>query len=205
MLTLVGRSSSHFTRVTRMFAAELGVAYAFEVVADLRSLEAADYAGNPALRLPILKSPRGVWFGALNICRELTRLAPVPPGVVWPEHLEQPLLANAQELTLQAMATEVALIMAQASGLEANDPALEKQRTSLANLTRWLDQHVVDVLAALPPERDLSFLEVALFCYVTHLEFRGVLSMADYAQLNDFCGAYGQRAAALGTPYRFDV
>jgi glutathione S-transferase len=205
VLTLVGRSSSHFTRVTRMFAAELDVSYELRVVPDLRSLSAADYAGNPALRLPILKSPRGDWFGALNICRELARLSERTPSVVWPEQLDQPLLANAQELTLQAMATEVSLIMAQASGLEPNATALDKQRTSLANLTVWLDEHVDAVVAALPRSRDLSFLEVALFCYATHLEFRAVLPLADYPRLHGFCGTYGERASAQSTLYRFDT
>src|SRR4051812_43364066 len=105
--TLIGRSSSSFTRVTRIFAAELGVEHGFEIVPDLLSLDAADYGGNPALKLPSLRTPRGIWFGALNICRELERLAPRRPFIVWPEAYDGPLLANAQELTLHAMATGV--------------------------------------------------------------------------------------------------
>jgi glutathione S-transferase len=202
---IVGRSSSHFTRVARMFAAELGVAYELVVVPDLTSLSAADYAGNPALRLPILKSPTGDWFGALNICRELARLSERSLRVVWPEHLDQPLLANAQELTLQAMATEVSLIMAQVSGVDANAPALEKQRASLANLTRWLDENVVAVLGELPAERDLSFLEVTLFCLVTHLRFRSVLPLVNHQRLEEFASTYGARESARSTPYHFDA
>ncbi|MGC4087143.1 MAG: hypothetical protein QM756_04410 [Polyangiaceae bacterium] len=52
-LVLVGRSSSHFTRLTRVFAAEFGVRYRFQIVPDLLSTEPADYADNPALKLPI--------------------------------------------------------------------------------------------------------------------------------------------------------
>ena len=44
--TIIGRSSSHFTRVTRIFAAELGVPYTLQVVPDLLSCDAADYGGN---------------------------------------------------------------------------------------------------------------------------------------------------------------
>src|SRR5262245_43668927 len=72
---LFGRSSSHFTRVTRIVAAELGVSYQFRVVPNLLSLDASDYGGNPALRLPVLHTEQGAWFGALNICRALERLA----------------------------------------------------------------------------------------------------------------------------------
>src|SRR5690242_17668197 len=72
-LCIVGRPSSHFTRVARLFAEELGLAYQFELVRDLLSRDSAHYGGNPALKLPALKTREATWFGALNICRELAR------------------------------------------------------------------------------------------------------------------------------------
>jgi hypothetical protein len=51
-LTLVGRSSSHFTRLTRIFAIELEVPHGFRPVFDLTSLATAEYADNPALKIP---------------------------------------------------------------------------------------------------------------------------------------------------------
>lgn len=199
MVTLVGRSSSHFTRVTRFFAAELGVAYTFQVVKDLRALESASYLGNPALRLPSLIAPSGTWYGSLNICRELARLSPRPLRLVWPEQLHGPLLANLQELTLQAMSTEVELIMN-----DAPQSALAtKRRESLAGTLRWLDEHVHAALAELP-ERDLSYLEVALFCLLTHLEFRQVLPTAPYERLRRFAASFGERGGARQTPFVFD-
>src|SRR5512142_2070054 len=106
-LTIVGRSSSHFTRVTRIFAAEVGLEFAFEIVPNLRLSAQADYAGNPALRIPVLRTPQAEWFGSLNACRELWRRSAHELRVIWPETLQQPLLANAQELVVQAMSTEV--------------------------------------------------------------------------------------------------
>ncbi|XXX72479.1 glutathione S-transferase N-terminal domain-containing protein [Sorangium sp. So ce134] len=203
--TLVGRSSSHFTRVTRVFAAELGVAYAFEVVADLRSLDAADYAGNPALRLPILRTGATTWLGSLNICRELARRAPAQRRVVWPEHLTEALAANAQELASQAMATEVTLIMGQLAGTPKDDAQLAKLHRSLLNMLAWLDDNIEAARAVLPRDRDLSFLEVCLFCLVTHLEFRKVLPTSGYRALTAFCDEFGQRASAQATAYRFDA
>src|SRR5690349_7327770 len=104
MLTLVGRSSSHHTRIARIFAAELEVPCELEVVRDLMSLDPADYAGNPALKLPSLRTDEGTWFGALPICRELARRsarALTDLTIVWPEHLLDPLPVNAQELTTE--------------------------------------------------------------------------------------------------------
>ncbi|WP_437991677.1 glutathione S-transferase N-terminal domain-containing protein [Sorangium sp. So ce145] len=201
---IVGRSSSHFTRVTRIFAAEMGVDCSLEVVRDLMSSNAADYGGNPALKMPALRTSRGVWFGALNICRELSRQSKRAVRTVWPEDLNQPLLANAQELVVHAMATEVGLIMAGAAGAGDGSAHHAKQRTSLMNTMSWLEDNASHALAALPSDRDLSYLEVALFCLVTHLEFRRVLPTEPYPALNGFCREFAARASAGETTYRFD-
>lgn len=202
---LIGRSSSHFTRITRIFAAELRIDYSFQVVRDLMSSNAEDYGGNPALKIPSLRTSRGVWFGALNICRELWRQSSPRPRVVWPENLDAPLLANAQELTLQAMSTEVSLIMSRVGGASDDSAHASKMRVALGNMMSWLEEHTRPVLAALPPHRDLSFLEVSLFCLVTHLEFRQVLPTAPYSELNRFCQQFGTRPSASQTSYRFDT
>ncbi|HYH97308.1 glutathione S-transferase N-terminal domain-containing protein [Hyalangium sp.] len=202
---IIGRSSSHFTRVTRVFAAEMRIDYSFRVVRDLMSSDPGDYGGNPALRIPTLQTPRGVWFGALNICRELWRRSSLRPRVVWPEDLDEPLLANAQELVLQAMSTEVTLIMAQLADARDRSAHQTKMRTGLVNMMSWLEENARSVLAALPPHRDLSYLEVTLFCLVTHLEFRDVLPTASYSELNQFCQQFATRASIGETPYRFDT
>lgn len=200
---IIGRSSSHFTRITRIFAAELRVDYDFRVVRDLMSSNVEDYGGNPALRIPSMQTPRGVWFGALNVCRELWRQSNLKPRVVWPEDLDVPLLANAQELVLQAMATEVSLVMAKAGG--GGDSAHQaKLRTALVNMMAWLEENAPTFLAALPPQRDLSFLEVTLFCLVMHLEFREVLPTAPYSELTRFCQQFATRTSAGETTFRFD-
>ena len=202
-LTIVGRSTSHFTRVTRIFAAEAGLEFAFQVVPDLRLFAQADYAGNPALRVPILRTPGGEWFGSLNICRELWRRSAQKPRVVWPEDLEQPVLANAQELVLQAMSTEVTLLMSRFFG-ESDGAHAAKLVQSLTNSVEWLERHVDAVLARLPVNRDLSYLELTLYCLVRHLPFREALSTEPYARLNEFCRAYETRPAVNDTPYRVD-
>jgi hypothetical protein len=202
---IIGRSSSHFTRATRIFAAEMRVNYSFQVVRDLLSCDPGDYGENPALRLPTLHTPRGAWFGALNICRELSRQSSCRPRTVWPEDLHEPLLANAQELVVQAMTTEVTLIMAGLSGSGEENPHQVKMRKSLVNTMWWLENNARHVLDALPPERDLSYLEVTLFCLVTHLEFRDVLPISSYAGLNKFCQHFAERESTDETIYRFDT
>lgn len=207
--TLFGRSSSHFTRVARIVAAELEVAYAFRVVPSLLSADPSDYGGNPALRLPVLHTAEGEWFGALNICRALEHESiAVGAGprarIVWPEELTVSRTANAQELTLQAMSTEVALIMARLAKADESAANLAKQRNSLERMLAWLEAHADEALAALPAQRSVSFLEVTLFCLVEHLDFREILPTAPYRALGDFCRRFGARTSAQATPFRFD-
>lgn len=202
-LVLVGRSSSHFTRVARIFAAEAGLEPSLRVLRDLRSQDPGDYGGNPALRIPVLETEGGVWFGALNASRELVRRAVRPVRVVWPEALETPLLANTQELTVQAMATEVWLIVSQLAG-GADDTARAKALASLVGSLAWLERTASAALASLPTERDVSFLEVTLYCLVTHLEFRDVVPTSPYPELRKFCERFAKRPSVEATPFRFD-
>lgn len=200
-IILVGRTGSHFTRTARIFADELRAPYEFRIVRDLFATAQGDYGDNPALRLPVLRTPAGDWFGTLNICRELARRASLPRRVVWPEQLDTPLLANAQELVLQAMATAVELIM---SGPHAEPtPHLAKRRRSLEASVRWLDAHVSAIAAALP-DRDLSFLEVTLFCLIEHLPFRQIMPVAPFQNLTTFAATFGQRPSAQRTPFAVD-
>lgn len=202
---IIGRSSSHFTRITRIFAAEAGVEYSLQVVRDLMSSDPGDYGGNPALKLPALRTSRGVWFGALNVCRELWRQSSRKLRMVWPEDLDQPLTANAQELVVQAMATEVSLVLSRISGVGEGNAHQDKMRKSLVNTMAWLEENARRALDALPADRDLSYLEVTLFCLVTHLEFRDVLPTSGYAELKSFCQRFGERASAVETTFRFDA
>lgn len=203
---LVGRSSSHFTRLVRMFALELGVAHTFRPVLDLQSLDPATYGGNPALKMPVLATAEGALFGAENICRALVRMAQRAGHagqVILRGAVDARAVANAEELVLHVMASDVTLVMATAAA-DGREPA-PKVRASLENALRYLDEHVDEVRAALPKERTLSFVEVALFAAVTHLPFREVLDVSPYPGLGAFCRAFGERASARATEYRFDA
>jgi glutathione S-transferase len=207
-LTLVGRSSSHFTRVTRMFAIELGVALTMRPVFDLTALGTEVYGENPALKIPVLLTETGPLFGAENICRELVRRARArnkssrkKSAIVMRGDLDSRLVANAEELTLHVMQTGVTVILGKMSGTVPS----AKTTRSLENTLAWLDANVDGVLTALPEQRTLSFVEVALFCMTRHLPFRQVVDVKPYTKLVAFADAYGQRASARETEYRIDV
>lgn len=199
---IVGRSSSHFTRTVRIFALELEVAHTFRPVLDIKSLDPSNYAGNPTLKLPILVDEHGPLFGTENICRELTRRSG-KAGVVMRGEVADRVVANAEELTLHAMATDVSIIVAKM--LDGDRPVPRKLVRSLEESLGYLDANIDAVIAALPETRLLSFVEVALFCVVTHLPFREVLDVARWERLAAFCTRFGERASAKATEYRFDA
>ncbi len=205
IVELVGRSSSHFTRVAAMFANELGVRHALVVVHDLLSLDPADYGGHPALKLPMLRTEGSVVFGTENICRRLVALAGGSARVVLPEHVEATVARNAQELTWHAMAAQVQLIVGTVFTRPPLDtPYLQKTRVGFEGALAWLEVHLDSVRAALPEPRDLSLLEVSLFCLITHLEFRPTLSLDAYPNLRGFAQKFGERPSARHTHYRSD-
>lgn len=189
-----------------MFAHELGVQYAFSPVLNLMSADSRDYAGNPALKLPVLTTDDdAAWYGTLHICRELARRSQLQRVIVWPEELTQPMTSNAQELVLHGMSAEVGLIMGSVGSTAEPGPYALKSAAGLSGTLAWLDRHWSIVLDGLPPERDLSYLEVCAFCLVTHLEFRQVLDVTQYSNLARFVESFGKRDCALATPFRYDA
>lgn len=199
---IIGRSSSHFTRVVRMFAEECAVPYELQVVPDLMSSDATAYGGNPGKRLPNLVTPEGIVFGSLAGSRTLVRLSERSPRIVWPESVTHPLVVNATEVSVQAMSTEVSLIMLRSGGGEAL-PYASKLSRALDDTLDWLEANVDEVRAHLP-ERDVSYLEVSLFCLIEHLEFRQLKSLAGHTRLSEFRRVFGARPSAQATPFEFD-
>ncbi len=202
-VTLVGRSSSHFTRVVRIFAHELAVPHVFQPVFDLTALDVSVYAGNPALKIPILVDEHGPLFGTENICRELVRRSTSAARVVMRGDVRERIVANAEELTLHVMSSEVSLIMAKMAGDARLAPP--KVTRSIENSLHYLDENLEAALAALPRERTFSFVEVSLFCVMTHLPFREVMDVTPWPRLAAFVGHFGERQSARATEYRFDA
>ena len=205
-MQLVGRSSSHFTRVTRMFAHELGVPIELVPIYDMKALGPEVYAGNPALKLPILRTADGVVFGALNICRTLAEHATRPVRIVWPEDLRDQLSRNAQEMVWHAMAAQVQIIMGTAIGkLPADNVFFVKMSAGLEGALSWLDANLPEALRALPTPRDVSVFEVTLFCLIEHLSFRITVSVTPYPALTRFATGFANRPSARETIYQFDT
>lgn len=202
-LTLIARSSSHFSRVARIYAAELEVPHEFSPVYDLTSTSVATFGDNPALRVPSLRTPEGTWFGTLNICRELARRSPVEGRLVWPEDLSDPLTSNAQELVLDAMETEVVIIMGRIAGIGDDHALLTKPFARLRGMAAWLDTHLDSALARLPKRR-LSYLEATAYAFTAHVEFRGIMPLDAFPKLVAFRAAFGARPCAERTPFQFD-
>jgi glutathione S-transferase len=150
----------------------------------------------------VLVDEQGPLYGTENICRELARRSGVGRRAVLRGDIADRVVANAEELILHGMSTGVTLILTAMGGEDRAAPP--KLRPSLENALAFLDAHLDRVLAALPPDRLLSFCETSLFCLVTHLPFRKVMEVSGYPRLQAFCRDFGARASARATEYRFD-
>ena len=202
---IAGRSSSHYTRMALIFAHELRVPFELAPIYDITSVDAATFAGNPAMKLPSLRRGGSVLFGSENICRALAELSDGKPRIVWPEELRGDVSRNAQELIATAMAMQVQLIYGVViNKLPADNTYFTKAKAGLEGAVRWLDTHLAEALAALPRERDLSLLEVTLFCLIEHIAFRTTLPLEPYPALLAFQRKFAERPSAKATPYRFD-
>lgn len=203
---IIGRSSSHFTRLTLVFAHELGVPFELVPIHDMTVVEPDVYAGNPALKLPTLRRGGSLVFGAENICRALAELAGADRRVVWPEECRSDTARNAHELVRHAMAAQVQIVFGTVlCGLPADNLYFTKARQGFEGALRWLDEHLGSVLAELPSPRDISLFEASLFCLVDHLSFRATLPLAPYPALARFAADFAARPSAQRTPYRFDA
>jgi len=205
VVRILGRSSSLFTRVPRIFAEELGIRYVLEPIYDMTATDPAAYGGNPALKLPSLRRGESLLFGAHNICLALAEMSAAPRRIVWPEQLRDDLSRNAHELVWHAMGAQVQLVFGTVvAKLPADNVYFAKGRAGLDNSLRWLDRHAIQIMSSLPA-RDISLLEVSLFCLVEHLMFRATLPLAPYPALLAFREAFGARPSALQTQYQFDA
>lgn len=203
---IIGRPGSLYARVAFIFAEHLGVPWRLHLVDDLTVQDAAVYGGNPAMKIPVLRDGDQIVFGAENICRTLAARAAAHRQVtrlVWTEDLPDVLSRNAQELTWHCMAAQVQLVMGTVmSGLPADDVFFTKTRLGMESSLAWLDHHVDAVTTGLPQQRELSLLEVTLFCLVEHLSFRRTVPVEPYARLAAFAGRFGTLEAARVTPFR---
>lgn len=201
---IIGRSSSLFTRVPLIFAEELEVPYELVPIYDMTSTDEKIYGGNPAFKLPSLRRGDSLLFGAQNICHALAEMASKPLRIAWPEDLRDDVLRNAQELAWHAMAAQVQYVFGTVIGkLPADNIFFAKGRAGFEGAMTWLNENAEAYLRALPP-RDLSLLEVTLFCLVEHLVFRATLPVAPYPALTRFTAEFGERLSTKRTAYRFD-
>jgi glutathione S-transferase len=202
---IIGRQSSHYTRVVRMLALELGIDAVLAPIFDLMSADPATYAGNPALKLPALRVGDDTVWGSQNACRLLARQATDGEArVFWPEDARAPLLMNAHEVVAHAMAAQVEVVFHEIVSKRPPDATSHKRRESLLNCLAWLDAHLHTIHAQLPADR-IALLDLMLFCLLEHLPFRNPVDLSGMARLTAFVATFGARASAQATPYRFDA
>src|SRR5690348_1857691 len=142
-MQLVGRRSSVFTRMPLLFAAELDVAIEVIPIPDMMQLGPEAYAGNPALKLPILRRGDEVLFGAQNICRAIAEASASTRRITWPEVLTDTLSRNGQELVWHVMTAQVQVVMGTVvNKLPPDNGYFAKALAGMRGSLQWLDANL---------------------------------------------------------------
>ena len=205
MIEIIGRRSSHYTRVVRMLAHELDVDYRLQPIIDLLSEDPAVFAGNPALKLPAVRVGETTVWGSQNACRAIARHVPGGEArVFWAEDAHSPLLMNAHEIVAHAMAAQVEVVFHEIVSKRPPDVASRKRRASLLNCLGWLDANLGAIRTELPAAR-IALFELTLFALLEHLPFRNPIDLTAMTRLAGFAEAFAKRPSAAATPYSFDV
>lgn len=204
MDVIIGRQGSHYTRMVRMLAIELGVEAALQPIYDLLSEDPGVFGGNPALKLPALRQGNAVVWGSQNACRALARSTPGGEArVFWAEDARTPLLMNAHEIVAHTMAVQVEVVFHEVVSRRPPDAASHKRRASLESCLAWLEAHLPGIRAELPGDR-IALVELGLFAVLEHFAFRNPMDLSAMPRLRDFMAELGRRPSALATPYVVD-
>lgn len=162
---------SHFSRKVRIVLRELGVACQESYVPNLLSTDPDDFGGNPIMRVPVLRdgphwvieSDQIVRYLLETYDRDNDRFAFFSMTAAQ---------RNALSIVSAIMGAEVELILSKRSGLAeaAGGLYFQRYRDVIGHGLAWLELHG----AALWPEAELSYLDVALLCMWDHLRHNGL-------------------------------
>ena len=157
---------SHFSRKVRIVLRELSLPCEESFVPDLLSSDPADFAGNPILRVPVLRDGASWVIESDQIVRHLLethdrgndRFSFFSMNTVQ---------RNALSILSAIMGAEVELLLSRRSGLVSEAGALYfgRYRSVIGHGLAWIEANG----AAVWPEAEFSYLDIALACMWDHL------------------------------------
>lgn len=169
---------SHFSRKVRIVLRELSVECEESFVPNLLSSDPADFAGNPILRVPVLRDG-AIWvIESDQIVRHLLETCDRDSDRFWFFSMNAA-QRNALSILSAIMGADVELTLSKRSGLAAEAGALyfARYRSLIGHGLAWIEANG----AAVWPEAEFSYLDIALVCMWDHLR---------YNRLGDETGAW---------------
>ncbi len=159
---------SHFSRKVRIVLRELSVECEESFAPNLLSSDPSDFAGNPILRVPVLRDGSTWVIESDQIVRHI--LETYDRGndrfSFFSMNAAQ---RNALSILSAIMGAEVELLLSRRSGLVSEAGALYfgRYRSVIGHGLAWIEANG----AAVWPEAEFSYLDIALVCMWDHLRY----------------------------------
>lgn len=168
---------SHFSRKVRLLLDHYGLDYTFVDIGQVAEANTAMFAGNPVMKVPVLRDGETWLIESDHIAAYLARTYD-------PADRFRVLTTDANTLNMRAvlngiMAEEVKLILAERTGLDTRPHAFfAKARSAVQNGLRWLNDRGDAFNIAQP-----GYLEFHLVCLWDHLEHYSLVALHEYSRL----------------------
>ncbi len=197
-LKLVLTPQSHFSRKVRIVLTELKLECEFIYVQNLLSTDPSKFAGNPILRVPVLKDGEHMIVESDSIVRYLLEKYESAENDRFSFFQMTSPQRNALSFISAIMGAEVELILSQRSGLplEPMPHYFQRYREVIRHCLARLEREG----AAIWPTREFSYLDIALICMWDHLGYNKLIDIAkSYSWINQQTTKHAVRESVAST------
>ena len=188
---------SHFSRKVRLVLDHFKAEYELEDVGSVASLEAAHFADNPLMNVPVLKSGNDWLIDSDHIAMYLARK--YDPSDRLNIAANSLAVLNARAVMNGIMQNDVKLVLGERTGINIDDLVyFQKSRKSIAGGLLWLQERVHLLNGNRPTYLDFHFISMW-----DHLKYFGLVDLK-YSRLEAVATALSQHPeisrSAIGEP-----
>ncbi|WP_306253529.1 glutathione S-transferase family protein [Parvularcula sp. IMCC14364] len=170
-MKLTATPNSHFSRKVRLLMDHLGIEYDLEDVGNVAEEDAAGFAGNPLMSVPVLNDQGRSIIDSDHIAQYIVRT--YDPSDQYHVLTQETVYLNARAVMNGIMANDVKLLLSARTGLHPADyDYFKKAKSSIVLSLAWLESH-----SGLFGLENNTYADFHLVSMWDHLDFYNVVAM----------------------------